>query len=251
MITQLKELKDKVESGKDHPKGKEQVGGCHNRFYRHKVTKDNFRDRGTVKDMVRGEMEEEEMTMEEEDLEKEELVDKEKEDPFVRVEEVDELSDQLKIGVKISEEGENMPLVEIEPEEDNEVRESARETLGRMEDMIDKMGRLNIKMSDICEEVRNLKMKMPHVFTMSQGKEDDGPRDHNPIALRATLAAGSEAAYQALMNFVPHTPRRPKGGNAPKETTQAPVPPQGGASIEIEEEEEEEQDELPKEEEER
>ncbi|GBG88413.1 hypothetical protein CBR_g47112 [Chara braunii] len=52
------------------------MGGCHKMLCRHKVTKDNFRDRGTVKDMVRGEMEEEEMTMEEEDLEEEEMVDK-------------------------------------------------------------------------------------------------------------------------------------------------------------------------------
>ncbi|GBG58617.1 hypothetical protein CBR_g17 [Chara braunii] len=46
--------------------------GCHNRLRRHKVTK----DRDTVKDTVKGEMEEEEMAMEEEDSEEEETVDK-------------------------------------------------------------------------------------------------------------------------------------------------------------------------------
>ncbi|GBG83791.1 hypothetical protein CBR_g37591 [Chara braunii] len=173
--------------------------------------------------------------------------------------------------MRISKEKEDVPMIEIEPEEDNEVKESSKEVMGRMEDLMDKIRRLNTRMTDICREVKDLEMSIPHVFTMGQEKEASEPRAHNvravratqtqqafamsqgregsesrasnARAVRATLTAGSDAAYRALRNYTPHTARKPKGGNTSKEPAQDLLPPQAKASIDIGEDKED-QDEV-------
>ncbi|GBG60308.1 hypothetical protein CBR_g4263 [Chara braunii] len=156
-----------------------------------------------------------------------------KEDPFIKVEDVTELGEQLRKGLKIDQEEEDAPLIELKPREDEVVRESPKDTLERMEDLIGKIGRLNTRMMGICEEVKIMELRVPHVFTMNQGSGGERPREPNSMALRASLVAGSEAAYQALKNFLPHTARRAKGGSTTKEQEQAPPPPPEEPSIDI------------------
>ncbi|GBG74875.1 hypothetical protein CBR_g19388 [Chara braunii] len=169
----------------------------------------------------------------------------EKEGPVVRVEDVTELEEKLsRMGIEESKE--DVPLVEAE---EDDVRINVRDTFDRMEDLVDKMQRLHLKLQGICEEAGKEGVGCPKVFTMGRGGSGDGPNEPNPRMLRANMAAKSSGGQGSVRGIVPFTTRRPAGGNPPKEQAQASQPAEEEPSVMVEGDEDE--DEKIREEEER
>ncbi|GBG78019.1 hypothetical protein CBR_g25953 [Chara braunii] len=143
---------------------------------------------------------------------------------------------------------EDVPLVEEEAEEDD-VRITVRDTFDRMEDLVNKMQRLQLRLQGICEEAGKEGVGCPKVFTMGRGGSGDGPNEPNPRMLRANMAAKISGGQRSVRGTIPFATRRPAGGNPQKEQAQASQPAEEEPPITVKGDEDE--DEKIREEEER
>ncbi|GBG78929.1 hypothetical protein CBR_g28645 [Chara braunii] len=176
----------------------------------------------------------------------------EKEEPTVRVEEIvgdsEEITQRLKAGTVREE-----PIV---VESDDEGQESEGEPaivlLGRMEDLLEKVGRYQRKLQTLCEEAREWEANLPEVFLYDSGPEPSSGQQGYPRV--ATVGTGPRSG----MAYRPPTPhgrvpqaaqtRSQNKAGPSQEPSQAPPrkEPEPGRRkevVEVPEEEEEDDDE--------
>ncbi|GBG91269.1 hypothetical protein CBR_g52154 [Chara braunii] len=130
------------------------------------------------------------------------------EDPVVHVEDITELEEKMsKMGIE--ENKEDFSLVEEEAEEED-VSINARETFDRMEDLVDKMQRLHLRLREICEEAVREGIGYPRVFTMGREGTGDGPNEPNLQMLRVNMAAKNNQGQKNVRGSIPFATRRPQ-----------------------------------------
>ncbi|GBG77764.1 hypothetical protein CBR_g24212 [Chara braunii] len=161
----------------------------------------------------------------------------EREEPVVQVEDITNLEEKVN-RMGIGENKGNVPLVEEETEEED-VRANVRDTFDRMEDLVDKMQRLHLRLQGICEEAGKEGAGCPKVFTMGRGGTGDGPNVPNPRMLRANMAARNSGSQRSMRGTIPFATRRPAGGNPQKEQAQASQPAEEEPPITVEGDEDE------------
>ncbi|GBG60194.1 hypothetical protein CBR_g3438 [Chara braunii] len=94
----------------------------------------------------------------------------EREDPPIRVEEVgsdEEVTQRLRAGVI----REKPIIIESEDESEEERVEPASVLLGKMEELLDKVGRYQRKLVGFCDEVKEWRANLPKVFLYGSGPE--------------------------------------------------------------------------------
>ncbi|GBG65066.1 hypothetical protein CBR_g49138 [Chara braunii] len=161
----------------------------------------------------------------------------EKENPVVHVENITELEEKMST-MEVRENKENIPLVEEEAEEED-VSINVREMFDRMEDSVDKMQRLHLRLRGICEKVGREGIGYPKVFTMGHEGPGEGPKEPNPRMLKANMAAKTSMGQRNVRGSIPYATRRPGGGNPPKEQAQTSQPTEEEPPITVEGDEEE------------
>ncbi|GBG60322.1 hypothetical protein CBR_g4278 [Chara braunii] len=162
-----------------------------------------------------------------------------KEGSVVRVEDVTELEEKLS-RMRIKESKEEVPLVEEEAEEDD-VRINVRDTFDRMEDLVNKMQRLHLRLQGICEEAGEEGAGFPKVFTMGRGGLGDGPNEPNPRMLRANMAAKNSGGQRSVRGTILFATRRPAEENPSKEQAQTSQPAEEEPPIMVEGDEDEDE----------
>ncbi|GBG85666.1 hypothetical protein CBR_g40398 [Chara braunii] len=184
----------------------------------------------------------------------------EKEGPTVRVEEIvgdsEEVTQRLKAGT-IREE----PIVVESDDEGQEGEgESAIVVLGRMEDLLEKVGRYQGKLQALCEEAREWEANLLEVFLYDSGPEPSSGQQGYPRVATVGTGPRSSMAYRPPTSHwrVPQAARTRSQNKAgpSQEPSQAPnqapsqAPPRGESEpgrrkevVEVPEEEEEDDDE--------
>ncbi|GBG78828.1 hypothetical protein CBR_g28051 [Chara braunii] len=179
----------------------------------------------------------------------------EREDPSIRIEEItgdsEEVTQRLKAGA-IKEE----PII---VESDDEGREDEGEpvvtTLGKMEDLVEKMRRYPRRLKELCDEVQGWRADLPKVFLYETGP---GPAAGQQSSPRVAIAG---SGHRSGMMFRPPTPHRrapqatqtrsrSKGGpSQPRSQVPSQAPPRKRPEperrkevVEVQEEEEEDDD---------
>ncbi|GBG62634.1 hypothetical protein CBR_g31269 [Chara braunii] len=110
----------------------------------------------------------------------------EKEEPPIGVEEVgsdEEVTQEPRGGSK----GEEFIIIDSDDENEEERMEPSSVLLGKIEDLLDKMGRYQQKLVDLFEEVRKWKSNIPKVFLYDSGPESAPGRP------RVNVGGGSES----------------------------------------------------------
>ncbi|GBG83050.1 hypothetical protein CBR_g36667 [Chara braunii] len=111
-----------------------------------------------------------------------------KEGPLIGVEEVgsdEEVTQELQRGGK----NEEPIIIESDDENEEERVEPPSVLLGKMEDLLDKMGRYQQKLVDLCEEVKRWRSNIPMVFLYDPGLEST-PRQLGVNVVRSDQQSG-------------------------------------------------------------
>ncbi|GBG79001.1 hypothetical protein CBR_g28714 [Chara braunii] len=154
----------------------------------------------------------------------------EKEESVVRVEDITDLEENVsRMGI-----GENEKDVSLVEAEEEDVRVNIRDTFDRMEDLVDKMQRLHLRLQGICEEAGKKGVGCPKVFTMGRGGTGEGPNEPNPRMLRANMASRNNGGQRSVRGTIPFATRKPARGNPPKEQAQASQPAEEEPPIMVE-----------------
>ncbi|GBG71131.1 hypothetical protein CBR_g8432 [Chara braunii] len=178
----------------------------------------------------------------------------EREDPPIGVEEVgsdEEVTQRLRAGV-IREES---IVIESEDESEEKKVEPAAVLLGKMEDLLDKVGRYQRKLVGFCEEVKEWRVNLPKVFLYDSGPESmpgrpgvaivgSGPRSGmmtRPPTPQGRLGQAARTRGQAKASASQESPRKKPDPGKRKETVE----------VEDDDEDEEEDDRLRQEEDQR
>ncbi|GBG66024.1 hypothetical protein CBR_g55003 [Chara braunii] len=132
---------------------------------------------------------------------------------------------------------------------------TARQTMERIEDLIDKVERYQQKLADMCEEVKGWQGKEPSVYLYDLGPGSQGGSGNLPnvTTSRATPRYGMTFRPPSRMGRAPHVVRtRAKGSVSPEEPAKDVPEPSGEKEVvDVPEGEDDEDDRLRKEEDER
>ncbi|GBG61381.1 hypothetical protein CBR_g20412 [Chara braunii] len=145
----------------------------------------------------------------------------EKEEPPIGVEEVGS-DEEVTQGPQGGSKGEEPIIIEPDDENEEERMEPSSVLLGKMEDLLDKMGRYQQKLVGLCEEVRKWKSNIPKVFLYESGPESAPGRPRvnevgscpqwgimgRPLTPQARLAQAARTKSQAKASASQEPPRR-------------------------------------------
>ncbi|GBG93445.1 hypothetical protein CBR_g70356, partial [Chara braunii] len=178
----------------------------------------------------------------------------EKEEPPIGVEEVgsdEEVAQGLRGGSKTEE----PIIIESDGEDEEERMEPPFVLFGKMEDLLDKMGRYQQKLVGLCEEVKGWRSNIPEVFLYDSGSESAPRRPGvnvvgscpqsgmrwRPLTPQVRLAQATRTRNQAKASASQEPPRRETEPRRRKEVVK----------VEDDEDEEEEDERLRREEDQR
>ncbi|GBG79640.1 hypothetical protein CBR_g29789 [Chara braunii] len=176
----------------------------------------------------------------------------EKEEPTVRVEEIVEDSEEVTQRLKAGTIREEPTVVESDDEGQEGEGEPAIVLLGRMEDLLEKVGRYLRKLQALCEEAREWEANLPEVFLYDSGPEPSPGQQGYPRVATVGMGPRSGMAYRPPTSHgrVPQAARtRSQNKVGPsEEPSQAPPrkEPEPGRRkevVEVPKEEEEDEDE--------
>ncbi|GBG90577.1 hypothetical protein CBR_g50920 [Chara braunii] len=167
----------------------------------------------------------------------------EKEEPPIGVEEVGS-DEEITQGPRGGSKREEPIIIESDDEDEERRMESPSVLLGKMEDLLDKVGRYQQKLEALCEEVREWKSSIPKAFLYDSSPESvpgrpgvnvvgSSPQSGvmgRPLTLQARLAQAARTRNQAKVSASQEPPRR------------EPEPGKRKEAVEVEEDDDEEEE---------
>ncbi|GBG60622.1 hypothetical protein CBR_g8642 [Chara braunii] len=178
----------------------------------------------------------------------------EKEEPPIGVEEVGS-DEEVTQGTRGGSRREESIIIESDDEDEERRMESPSVLLGKMEDLLNKVGRYQQKLVDLCDEVKRWRSSIPTVFLYDSGPESAPGRPGvnvvgscpqsgmmgRPLTPQARLAQATQTRSQAKASANQEPPRREPEPGKRKEAVK----------VEDDDDEEEEDERLRREEDQR
>ncbi|GBG75873.1 hypothetical protein CBR_g21117 [Chara braunii] len=132
----------------------------------------------------------------------------EREDPAIRIEEITGDSEEVTQRLKVGAIKEEPIIVESDDEEREDEGEPAVTTLEKMEDLMEKIGRYQRKLKELCDEVQGWKADLPKVFLYETGP---GPAAGQQSSPGVAVAGSGPRSGMMFRSPTPH-------GRAPQAT---------------------------------